>query len=157
MGREEKMDKKIIQGRGVIPGVVEGEALVCPRSITGWGGINPKTGVIMEFGNINRGQSIKDKILVLPGSKGSNGWSCYFGATRVANTSPKGWLFTKIDSSAGVASAVMNIPTIVDFDADQDPCTLISNGDWVKINGDTGQVEILKCIPDPHESIKIES
>lgn len=144
MGRKEKMEKIIIQGRGVIPGVVEGKALVCPKSITGWGGISPKTGVIMEFGNINRGKSIKDKILVLPGSKGSNGWSCYFGATRVANTSPKGWLFTKIDSSAGVASAVMNIPTIVDFDPDHDPCALIENGDWLKINGDTGQVEILK-------------
>lgn len=147
MGREEKMEKIIITGRGVISGIVEGEALVCPKSITGWGGIDPKTGVIKEFGNINKGRSIKDKILVLPGSKGSNGWSCYFGATRVANTLPKGWLFTKIDSSAGVASAVMNIPTIVDFDPDHDPCIHIATGDWVKLNGDTGQVEILKRNP----------
>jgi len=144
MGRKEKMEKIVIKGRGVIPGVVQGEALVCPQSITGWGGIEPRTGVIMELGNINRGVSIKDKILVLPGSKGSNGWSCHFGATRVANTSPKGWLFTKIDSSAGVASAVMNIPTVVDFDPDHDPCVHIANGDWVKINGATGQVEIVK-------------
>jgi hypothetical protein len=138
------MEKTMIKGRGVVPGIVEGEALVCPKSITGWGGINPKTGIILEFGNINRGKSIKGKILVLPGSKGSNGWSCYFGAARVANTSPKGWLFSKIDSSAGVASAVMNIPTIVDFDPESDPCRLIENGDWLRIDGDTGRVEIQK-------------
>ena len=133
-----------ISGRGVIPGIVEGEALVCPESITGWGGIDPETGIIKEYDNINKGQSIKGKILVLSGSKGSNGWSCYFGAARVAGAAPKGGLFSPIDSSSGVASAVMNIPTIVDFEKGQNPCQLIENGDWVKINGTTGKVEIQK-------------
>ena len=137
-----QMSKLKIHGRGVIPGIVEGEALVCPDSITGWAGIDPETGIIKEHGHVNRGKSIKGKILVMPGSKGSNGWSCYFGAARVAGTAPKGWLFTKIDSSSGVASAVMQIPTIVDFTDDQDPCRLIENGDWVRMNGETGEVEI---------------
>ena len=136
------MEIIIIKGRGVIAGIVEGEALVCPKSITGWAGIDPETGTIKEHGNINKGKSIKQKILVLPGSKGSNGWSCYFGAALVAGTAPKGWMFTKIDSSAGVACAVMKIPTIVDFEKSQDPCKLIKNGDWIKMNGETGQVEI---------------
>ncbi len=138
------MEKIVINGRGVISGIVEGEALVCPKSITGWGGIDPETGIIKEHQNINKGKSIKQKILVLPGSKGSNGWSCYFGAARVAGAAPKGWLFSKIDSSAGVASAVMKIPTIVDFQSSQDPCKLIKNGYWVKMNGETGEVEIIK-------------
>jgi len=60
----------------------------------------------------------------------------------VAGAAPKGWMFIRIDSSAGVASAVMKIPTIVDFDESQDPCKFIKNGDWVKMNGETGQVEI---------------
>jgi hypothetical protein len=142
MGEPLPMEIIIIKGRGVIAGIVEGEALVCPKSITGWAGIDPETGIIKEHGNINKGKSIKQKILVLPGSKGSNGWSCYFGAALVAGTAPKGWMFTKIDSSAGVACAVMKIPTIVDFDESQDPCKHIKNGDWVKMNGETGQVEI---------------
>ena len=136
------MDLLTIKGRGVIAGIVEGEALVCPDSITGWAGIDPETGIIMERGNVNQGRSIKEKILVMPGSKGSNGWSCYFGAARVAGTAPKGWLFSKIDSSSGVASAVMQIPTIVDFKDTQDPCKLIKNGDWVRINGETGEINI---------------
>ena len=78
----------------------------------------------------------------MPGSKGSNGWSCYFGAARVTGSGPKGWIFSRIDSSAGVASAVMNIPTIVDFDDSQDPCKQIKTGDWVRMNGETGEVEI---------------
>lgn len=134
----------VIRGRGVVPGIVEGEALVCPRSITGWGGIDPATGIIRDYSNSNRGLSITGKILVLPGSKGSNGWSCYFGAARVAGTAPAGWLFTRIDSSAGVACAVMQIPTVVDFAGDDDPCLLIETGDWVKIDGANGVVEIRK-------------
>lgn len=137
------METFVIRGRGVVSGIVEGEALVCPESITGWGGIDPVTGIIKEYSNSNRGQSIKGKILVLPGSKGSNGWSCYFGAARTAGAAPAGWLFTRIDSSAGVACAVMQIPTVVDFTAD-DPCSLIENGDWVKIDGTTGRVEITR-------------
>ncbi len=137
------MEKIVIQGRGVIPGVVEGEALVCPHSITGWGGIDPKTGVIKDYDNPNKGKSIKDTILIMPGSKGSNGWSCYFGAARAAGAAPKGWIFTGIDTSVGVASAVMGIPTIVEFPEGQDPCKLIKNGDYVRMDGSTGIVEIL--------------
>lgn len=84
------MEKIVLQGRGVIPGIVEGKALVCADSITGWGGIDPETGVIKDYENINKGKSIKDTILIMPGSKGSNGWSCYFGAARAAGSAPRG-------------------------------------------------------------------
>ena len=138
------VEKIILKGRGVISGIVEGEALVCPKSITGWNGVDPKTGEILDYENVNRGKTIKGTILVMPGSKGSNGWSCYFGAARAAGSAPAGWMFSKIDSAAGVASSVMNIPTIVDFPVDQDPCKIIENGDHVKIDGSTGIVEITK-------------
>ena len=133
-----------LTGRGVIAGIVEGEALVCPQSIAGWGGIDPKTGIIKEYENINRGKSIKGKILVMPGSKGSNGWSCYFAAARVNGTAPLGWIFTRIDSSAAVAAAVLRIPRVVDFPKGKDPCVLIASGDRVRLNGQAGEVVIFK-------------
>ena len=138
------MEEKILKGRGVIPGIVEGKAIVCPGSITGWGGIDPETGVIKDYENSNKGMTIKDSILIMPGSKGSNGWSCYFGAARAAGCAPKGWAFTRIDSSAGVASAVMQIPTVVDFPLDADPCREIRTGDYVRLDGEKGTLEILR-------------
>ena len=137
------MAVRTIRGRGVVPGIVEGEALVCPKSINGWEGVDPETGIIQEYGNINEGKCIKGKILVLPGSRGSNGWSCYFSATRVAGTAPKGWLFSRIDSASGVAAAMLRIPTVVDFNEDEDPCAIITTGDQIRMNGETGMVEIL--------------
>ena len=56
-----QMAKIIIKGRGVIAGIVEGEALVCPKSITGWAGIDPETGIIKEHGNINKGNPSNKK------------------------------------------------------------------------------------------------
>lgn len=136
----------VLLGRGAVTGNAEGEALVCSQGITGWGGIEPATGVIKEYGNPNRGESICDKVLIMPGSKGSNGWSCYFNAARVAGCSPRAWLFTRIDSSAGVAATLLKIPTVVDFPADQDPCRLIRTGDWVKVNGETGVIEVTRRV-----------
>ena len=138
------MEKFVLHGRGAVPGIVEGTALVCAQSITGWGGIDPKTGEIIDWENVNRGKTIKDTILIMPGSKGSNGWSCYFGAARAAGAAPRGGLFTAIDSSAGVASAVMQIPTVVDFPEGEDPCCRIKNGDHVKMDGTTGLVEVTR-------------
>jgi predicted aconitase with swiveling domain len=138
------MDKIVIRGRGAVPGIVEAEALVCPQSITGWGGIDPATGIILEYNNVNRGRSIKGKILIIPGSKGSNGWSCYFGAAGAAGAAPAGWLITTIDSSSAVACAVLQIPAVVDFAAEDDPCRLIDSGDWVHMDGETGIIEVRK-------------
>ena len=107
------MDKKFtIQGRPAMGGVVEGEALVCPESIQGWAGVNDRTGQIIERGHSQEGVCIDGRILVLPCSKGSNGWSSHFHSAAVEGFCPAGWLFTRIDSRAGVAAAVLKIPTI---------------------------------------------
>ena len=139
----------VLKGRGAVPGLAEGKALVCPESIAGWGGIDPKTGIIKEYDNSNRGRTIHNTILVMPGSRGSNGWSCYFNAAGVAGAGPLGLIFTRIDSSAAVAATLLKIPTVVDFDDSQDPCRHIQTGDRVRINGTTGEVAILKQDANP--------
>ena len=53
-------------------------------------------------------------------------------------------LTARIDSSAGVASAVMQIPTVVDFPLDADPCKVIKTGDYVRLDGEKGTLEILE-------------
>lgn len=131
----------VINGRGAFGGVVEGEALVCPESIQGWAGVDDKTGKIIERGHSQEGKCIDGKILVLPCSKGSNGWSSHFHSAAVGGYIPKGMIFTKIDSRAGVAVAVLKVPAICDFE-DVDPCAVIHTGDHIRMDGRTGVVEI---------------
>ena len=79
---------KIIYGRGALGGVAEGPALISQQTITGWGGVDIYTGTVVEPSHPLEGLTIKDSVLILDGSKGSNGWSCYFGATRVSGAAP---------------------------------------------------------------------
>ena len=137
-----EMNKIVIYGRGAFPGRARGEAIVCPESIQGWSGVSDTTGDIIEEGHSQQGKNINGKILVLPCSKGSTGWSGHFHSASVAGFTPAGWLFSKIDSRSGVASAVLGIPTVADFPEDIDLFSLIKTGDFVDINGETGEVII---------------
>ncbi len=58
-------------GRKVVGGCVEGEALVTRETISGWGGVNPMNGSVVETRHELRGQSFKGKALVFPCAKGS--------------------------------------------------------------------------------------
>ena len=46
----------------MVAGVAEGEALVTKHTISGFGGIDSKTGIITELRHELRGQSFKDKV-----------------------------------------------------------------------------------------------
>ena len=130
----------ILHGRKVVGGYAEGEALVTHDTISGWGGINPMTGTVIETRHALRGQSFKDKILVFPGAKGSSGWSAAFHVTRITGTAPKALVFNEMTTKIALGAVVMRIPAVTDLD--QDPLQLIQNGDWVTVDGDRGVVEI---------------
>lgn len=136
---------EMIKGRGAYGGVVEGIALVCPESIQGWSGVSDTTGEIIEKGHSQEGVNINERILVLPCSKGSNGWSCHFHSAMMAGFKPSGWVFSKMDSRAGVATVVVGVPAVADF-LDVEPCQFIKNGDKIRIDGTNGTVEILERV-----------
>lgn len=133
----------VLQGRGVIPGVVEGQALVCPDGLSAYGGVDLKSGKITDFENINYGRSINGSILILPSSKGSNGWSSSFTAAKAAGIAPAAWAFSRVDSSVGVAVVTVGIPAIVDFASEDDPCRKVATGDRVLLDGSSGVLTIL--------------
>ena len=132
-----------LKGRGAIGGIAEGEALVCPESIQGWAGVSDTTGKIIERGHSQEGQNIHGRILVLPGSKGSNGWSCHFHSAMMAGFIPAGWIFTKMDSRAGVAAVVVGSPAVADIE-DGDPCEILRTGDWIRLDGTTGEIIVTR-------------
>lgn len=134
-----------LRGRKVVGGYAEGEALVTRDTISGWGGINPLTGTVIETRHELRGQTFKDKILVFPGAKGSSGWSAAFHVTRITGTAPKAMVFNEMTTKIALGAVVMRIPSVTDLD--RDPLEVIETGDWVRVDGDRGIVEIYR---DPH-------
>jgi predicted aconitase with swiveling domain len=112
----------VIRGRKVVGGVAEGEALVTRDRISGWGGIDPRTGTVIETRHDLRGQSFAGKVLVFPGAKGSSGWSAMF--------------------HMALGAVVTHSPSMTDFE--RDPLECIATGDWVRVDADRGVIEITK-------------
>jgi len=132
-----------LKGRKVVGGVTEGQALVTHQTISGWGGINPMHGTIIETRHELRGVSFKDKILVFPGAKGSSGWSAMFHMTRLSGTAPKALLFTEMTTKVALGAVVLRVPSLTDFDVN--PLEVIETGDWVTVDADRGIVEVRKA------------
>ena len=133
-----------LKARGAFPGIAEGPAIVCPDSIaSNSGALGDMDGVIYEKGNVNYGRCIKNAILVVPCSKGSNGFSAHFKGAMIAGVKPAGWVATRMDARLGVAVVSMGLPTVADFAAEEDPIKRIKTGDWVRIDGSSGLVTVV--------------
>lgn len=138
------MANKILKARGANGLVIEGYAMVCPNSIQGWSSIDMYTGVIIEKDHIYEGESIKGVILVIPCSRGSLGWSDYFCGAAIHGAGPIGFVVTKMDSKVATTVAIVDVPCVSDFSADCDPCKEIKTGDYIRVDGNAGTVEILQ-------------
>jgi len=129
-----------IRGRCVVPGHVEGEALVSHEPISGWGGIDPARGVIIEPRHELFGQCFTGKVLVFPSAKGSSGWSGFFQSTRLLGTAPIAMVFARLSAKSALGAVVTRVPAVTDLDAD--PCEVIRTGDWVRVDADRGVVQV---------------
>ncbi|MGH3343037.1 MAG: aconitase X swivel domain-containing protein [Carbonactinosporaceae bacterium] len=134
-----------LHGRTVVPGVAEGEALVSHETISGWGGIDPEKGVIIERRHELFGQSFAGRILVFPGAKGSSGWSGFFQSARLMGSGPLGMVFTVLTTKVALGAVVTRVPAVTGLD--RDPLEVIRTGDRVRIDADRGVVEVRPAAP----------
>ncbi|MGW6405107.1 aconitase X swivel domain-containing protein [Streptomyces sp. NPDC055134] len=130
----------VLRGRGIVPGRVEGEALVSHETISGWGGIDPATGTIVERRHELYGVCFTGKVLVFPGAKGSSGWSGFFQSTRLMGTAPLAMVFTHLTTKAALGAIVTRVPTVTELD--DDPVARITTGDHVEVDADNGLVVV---------------
>ena len=135
----------VLRGRMVVPGVAQAQALVTRERISGWGGVDPRTGTVVETRHELRGQSFAGKVLVFPGAKGSSGWSAQFHVARLMGMAPAAWLFNEMTTKIALGAVVSHAPAMTDFD--RDPLELIRTGDWVRVDADAGLVTITRRSP----------
>lgn len=135
-------EKILLKGRAVVAGVAEGRAIVTRQTISGFGGIDSRTGTIIEVRHELRGRSFKDKVLVFPGAKGSSGWASHFQVTRLAGAAPRAMIFNIMTTKIALGAVVTRVPAVTELD--QDPLEVIKTGDRVKVDGDNGIVEITR-------------
>lgn len=139
-------EPRIFRGRPIVPGLARAQALVSPETISGWGGIDPSTGTIVERRHPLAGECFTGTVLVFPGAKGSSGWSGFFQSTRLLGTAPAAMVFTTVTTKAVLGAVVTRVPTVSEFDSD--PVACIATGDMVEVDGDRGEVRIVDRAAD---------
>ena len=120
----------ILKGRVICEGKAEGEALVTSQPISFFGGVNPKTGIVVEKGHELEGKCVKDKILVFPTGKGSTVGSYVIYQLKKNGVAPKAIINQECETIVAVGSIISNIPCVDRIDISK-----IRTGNRVRVNG----------------------
>ena len=94
------------QGRVIIRGQVFGAALVSPEPLSFWGGYDWRTGEIIDRRHTLSGSNAKDKILVIPFTRGSSTTTAVLLEAIRARTAPAAIITTDTDFFFALASVV---------------------------------------------------
>ncbi len=131
----------IIRGRGIARGCATGRALVSPAPISFLSGVNPETGMIVEKGHPLEGQSIAGRVLVFPHGKGSTVGSYILYALSRNGKAPAALINAEAEPIIAVGAIIGQIPLV---DQLEGGLSVIRDGDTLRVDGDTGSVEILE-------------
>jgi hypothetical protein len=128
-----------MKGRTISPGKARGTALVSTEPIGFYGGIDIKTGVVIEKNHPLEGQSVKNRILVFPCGKGSTVGSYVIYGLKKNQVAPSGIVNEETETIVATGVILAGIPCV-----DQIDIKKIQTGDTVDLDADNGMVEIVK-------------
>jgi predicted aconitase with swiveling domain len=99
----------ILNGRAIVAGTAEGEALVTHEPLSFWGGYDFKTGTIIDAHHPLAGAHAAGRVLVVPFSKGSSTTTAVLLEAVRAGTAPAALVTTGADSFFALASIVAGV------------------------------------------------
>jgi hypothetical protein len=126
-----------MKGRTISPGKTEGIAIVSPEPIGFYGGIDAKTGIVIEKGHPLEGKKVTGKILVFPCGKGSTVGSYVIYGLKKNNVAPAGIINSETETIVATGVILAGIPCVDQIDINK-----IKDGDKVVLDADNGSVEI---------------
>jgi predicted aconitase with swiveling domain len=129
----------IIKCRTISKGIAIGELIVSKEPLSFLGGVSPETGEIIDLNHELYGKFINDKILFIPGGKGSTVGSYVIFQMKKNNVAPRGIICLNAEPIIATGAIMSDIP-MVDFPSSYDE---LINGTKVELNSDEGKISIL--------------
>jgi len=126
-----------MKGRMISPGKAEGTAIVSSEPIGFYGGIDIKTGVVIEKGHPLEGKKVTGKILVFPCGKGSTVGSYVIYGLQKNGVGPKAIVNKETETIVATGVILAGIPCVDQVDIDT-----INTGDTVVVDADKGTVKV---------------
>jgi predicted aconitase with swiveling domain len=141
------MQTRTITGRGVVGGKAEGEAVVSTVPLCFRTEYDPATGEVIGLRHPLRGQNLRNKVLIMPSTKGSCGNSMSFSTGCKEGNGPAALVCVRREPLAVLSCVVNGIPMVSDLEGN--PFELVATGDYVQVDADSGVVTIRKSTAFP--------
>ncbi len=125
-----------MKGRTINQGRAEGEAIVSTEPIGFYGGIDAKTGIVIEKGHELEGKCVTGKILVFPCGKGSTVGSYVLYGLKINGAAPAAIVNKETETIVATGVILADIPCVDQIDIDS-----IKSGDMLFVNADDGTIE----------------
>lgn len=129
----------VIKARNIGKGIGSGELIVSSEPISFLGGVDPETGIVIDPNHELNGVLIKDKVLFIPGGKGSTVGSYVIFQMKKNNTAPKAIICIEAEPIIATGAIMSDIPMV---DSPKETSKLV-NGVTVEVNGNNGTITIL--------------
>jgi len=127
-----------MKGRMINPGKARAKAIVSKEPIGFYGGINAKTGIVIEKGHELEGESVKGKVLVFPCGKGSTVGSYVIYGLAKNGVAPAAIINRETETIVATGVILAGIPCVDGIDISR-----IKTGDTLEVNADKGVVKVL--------------
>ncbi|MCD6448432.1 MAG: DUF126 domain-containing protein [Thermoplasmata archaeon] len=127
-----------MKGRTIYPGKAEGEAIVSKEPLSFYGGIDMKTGIVIEKGHELEGKCVKDKILVFPYGKGSTVGSYVIYGLKKNGVAPKAIINKETETIVATGAILAGIVCVDGIDIDK-----IKDGDYIIIEAGEKEAEVV--------------
>ena len=126
-----------MKARTIYPGKVKGVALVSHEPIGFYGGIDMKTGIVIEKGHPLEGKSVKGKILVFPYGKGSTVGSYVIYGLKKNGVAPLAIINKETETIVATGVILAAIPCVDGVDIEK-----IKDGNIVEIDAGEKEAEV---------------
>ena len=135
-----------LRGRGLISGVVKGEAIVSKLPFGFLWGIDAESGVVVDDMSPLKGQALTGKVFVFPHGRGSTGGSGILLEAARRRVAPLAILNRNAEpivlSGALLADEMYHVKIPIVDRLDRNPDEVIETGDLVYVDGTEGLVVV---------------
>jgi predicted aconitase with swiveling domain len=135
-------NQRIIKCRKISKGHAKGEVIITKDSLSFLGGVDPKTGIIIDSSHELYGKKISGKILVIPSGKGSTVGSYVIFQMVKNKTAPLAIISLKAEPIIATGAIMARIPMVDQPEADI--LDILKEGDIVEVDADLGVIKIIK-------------
>jgi len=128
-----------IRGRPISRGIASGEVLVSSTPLSFLGGVDPKTGIVLDRESNAFGRCVKEKVLVFPFGKGSTVGSYVMLQLSKNGVAPAAIVNVRAETIIAVGAIISKIPMIDCLESD--PLTILKDGMVVEVDGSSGTLK----------------